>query len=110
LGYDHLSDEDVNAAFDKFKQLCDKKKDIFDEDLYAIVDEQTEKTGDEAFKLTYLGVSSGTDTVPTATVKVAHGTEERVAAVIGDGPVDAMFQAIQKVTGVDVKLEEYSLE
>lgn len=112
LGYDHLSEDEINAAFEKFKQLCDKKKDIFDEDLYAIVDEQTEKTGDEAFKLTYVGVSSGTDMVPTATVKVqkGRGGEELVEAVVGDGPVDALFRAIQKITGVSVTLNEYSLE
>lgn len=110
LGYDHLSDDDVNAAFEKFKQLCDKKKDIFDEDLYAIIDEQADKPGEEEFGLLYLGVTSGTGTVPTATVKVTHGEEVLVRAVPGDGPVDALFQAIQQVTGVAVTLNEYSLE
>jgi 2-isopropylmalate synthase len=110
LGYDHLTDEDVNAAFEKFKQLSDKKKEVYDEDLYAIVDEQTEKTGDEAFKLTYVGISSGSEMVPTATVKVMQGNETLVQAGTGDGPVDALFKAIQKITGVTVALNEYSLE
>jgi 2-isopropylmalate synthase len=110
LGFDHLSDEDVNSTFDRFKELCDKKKEIFDEDLYAIIDEQTEKPGEEAFRLTYVGFSSGTDTVPTATIKVAQGNEILVEAGTGDGPVDAVFQAIQRVTGVSATLKEYSLE
>jgi len=110
LGYETATDDEINAAFEKFKQLCDKKKDIYDEDIYAIMDEQTEKTGEEAFRLTYVGISSGTDTVPTATVKVAQGNEILADAGTGDGPVDALFQAIQRITGVKAVLKEYSLE
>lgn len=110
LGFDHLAEVDVNAAFERFKQLCDKKKEIYDEDLFAIIDEQTETPGEEAFRLTYVGFSSGTETIPTATVKVTQGTEELVDAGTGDGPVDAVFQAIQRITGVKATLKEYSLE
>src|SRR5690606_704899 len=110
LGFDHLSETDINAAFDRFKDLCDKKKDIYDEDLYAIIDEQTETPGEEAFRLTYVGFSSGTDTVPTATIKVAQGNEVLVEAGTGDGPVDAVFQASQRITGIKGVLKEYSLE
>jgi len=110
LGFDHLSDTDFAAAFERFKELCDKKKDIFDEDLYAIIDEQSETPGEEAFRLMYVGFSSGTDTIPTATVKVAQGSETLVDAGTGDGPVDAVFQAIQRITGIHGVLKEYSLE
>ena len=100
----------MQDAFEKFKELCDKKKDIFDEDIYAIIDEQSEQPGEEAFHLEYVGFSSGTATVPTATVKVRQGGELLVDAGTGDGPVDAVFQAIQRITGVRAVLKEYSLE
>lgn len=110
LGYDHLSEDDVNAAFEKFKQLCDKKKEIFDEDLYAIVDEQTDRVKDEAFALSYMGVSTGTGSIPTATVRVNQRGNELVQAGVGEGPLDALFKTIQDASGVSARLKEYSLE
>lgn len=110
LGFDHLPEPEVNAAFEKFKELCDKKKDIYDEDLFAIVDEQSDKPGEEAFTLAYVGVASGTDTIPTATVKIARGTDVLVDAGTGDGPIDAVFQAIQRITNVTATLKDYSVD
>ena len=109
LGYDHLSDDDINRAFARFKDLCDKKKDIFDEDLYAIVEDEVGEH-DETYQLDYLGFTSGTEAVPTATVKLRRGTEVSMDASVGDGPVDAAIKAIQRITGVEAPLQEYSLE
>ena len=110
LGYETLSDEEVNSAFEKFKELCDKKKDIYDEDLRAIIDEQSDTPTEEAFQLLYAGFSSGTDTIPTATIKVSHNGKTLVAAGTGDGPVHAVFQTIERITGVKAILHEYSIE
>jgi 2-isopropylmalate synthase len=109
LGYDQLSEDDVNRGFEKFKALCDKKKDIFDEDLYAIV-EETVFQAPETYHLEYLGFASGTDTVPTATVKLLRNGEVCMDAGVGDGPVEAAFKAIERITGVEATLSEYSLE
>jgi 2-isopropylmalate synthase len=109
LGYDHLSDEDINRAFARFKDHCDKKKDIFDEDLYAIVEDEV-TAQDEIYKLEYLGFTSGTEAVPTATVKLRRGSEIVMDASVGDGPVDAAIKAIQRITGIESPLQEYSLE
>jgi 2-isopropylmalate synthase len=109
LGHKQLSDQDVNKAFERFKDLCDKKKEVFDEDLYAIVEDEV-FASPEVYKLEYLGFTSGTDTVPTATVKLRKGDEVFMDASCGDGPVDSAFRAIQRITGIEAELKEYSLE
>ncbi|MBX7245778.1 MAG: 2-isopropylmalate synthase [Candidatus Sumerlaeaceae bacterium] len=109
LGYDTLTDDQVNKAFTRFKDLCDKKKDIFDEDLYAIVEEEVQKD-DETYTLDYVGFSTGTETVPTATVKLRIGGDIVMDASVGDGPVDAAFKAVQRITNIEAALHEYSLE
>ncbi|MCX7019543.1 MAG: 2-isopropylmalate synthase [bacterium] len=109
LGYDQLSDEEINRAFSRFKDLCDKKKDVYDEDLYAIVEDEIAQ-GEEIYHLEYLGFSSGTEAVPTATVKLRKNGEMLVDAGVGDGPVDAAFRAIDRITGMEATLIEYSLE
>lgn len=108
LGFS-VSDEELNQAFERFKALCDKKKAVYDEDLYAIVDETIAK-GQERWELQYLHVSTGTDTIPTATVKLRHGKDELVGTGTGDGPVDAAINAIESLAGVDVDLESYHLD
>jgi 2-isopropylmalate synthase len=109
LGYDRLSDEEINRAFARFKELCDKKKDIYDEDLFAIVEDEMSQAH-ETYSLDYVGFSSGSDTVPTATVRLRTGGEVVMDASVGDGPIDAAFKAIQRITQVDAELQEYSLE
>lgn len=108
LGYD-LSEEDVNTAFKRFKELCDKKKDVYDEDLYAIVDDELFRSA-EVYKLDYFGFTSGISTIPTATVRLAKNGDKFTEVCTGDGPVDAAFKAIQKITNLDAVLQEYSLE
>ncbi len=109
LGYEQLGEDDINRGFERFKQLCDKKKDIFDEDLYAIVEDEVFRSP-ETFTLDYLGFSSGTGAVPTATVTLTRGAESFTDASTGDGPVEAAFRAIQRITGLTPDLQEYSLE
>ena len=109
LGYDMLTEEDVNKAFERFKALCDKKKDIFDDDLYAIVDDEVFQSP-ETYVLEYLGFSSGTEAVPTATVRMRRNGDVLTDAGVGDGPVDAAFKAVQRITGMDAVLHEYTLD
>src|SRR5690606_17626988 len=85
----------------------DKKKDVYDEDIEAILDAQLQQER-KLWELCHFQVSSGTNMVATATVTLrdSSGTE-RMDAATGDGPVDALYSAIQRITGVSVTLEDY---
>jgi 2-isopropylmalate synthase len=108
LGF-RFNDDEINRAFARFKDLCDKKKEVFDEDVYAIVDDEI-LTTKQIYQLEYLHTTSGTTTIPTATVKIRKGDEVLQDAGNGDGPIDAAYNAIRRITGMDVKLEEYAIE
>ncbi len=108
LGY-VLSDEELEKAFARFKSLADKKKEITDRDLEAIVKNEIKATP-ELYQLAYLHVSSGTTIVPTATVGLKRNGIVYEEAACGDGPVDAAFKAVDKITGINnLKLSEYTL-
>lgn len=107
LGFS-LSPEEIDKTFVKFKALADKKREITDEDLRAIVENEV-LTVPETYKLEYLHISSGTNTIPTATVKLAKGEEMIEEAACGDGPVDAIYKAIDKLTGITNTLQHYNL-
>jgi 2-isopropylmalate synthase len=108
LGYT-LNDEQIEAAFTKFKALADKKKEVFDEDIEALVDDQLELTHG-LFELVGLQVTSGSNTIPTATVTIKDaGGQILQDASIGDGPVDAIYSAIQRLTGVRTSLANYRI-
>jgi 2-isopropylmalate synthase len=104
-----LSDEQIEAAFTKFKALADKKKEVFDEDIEALVDEQLE-LNHGLWELVGLQVMTGSNSVPTATVTLKDSNGEQIQdASIGDGPVDAIYSAIQRLTGVRVSLADYRI-
>jgi 2-isopropylmalate synthase len=108
LGY-KLNDEQLEQAFVKFKTLADKKKEVFDEDIEAIVDDQLELPAG-LWELAGLQVTAGSNTVPTATVTLRDANGETITdASIGDGPVDAIYSAIQRLTGVRVNLTDYRI-
>jgi len=107
LGYD-LPKEDVEKAFVRFKALADKKKEIFDEDLDAIVADEIIRVP-EAIKLLQMNVSSGSFAAPTATVELEVNGKVKKAAVMGDGPVDATFKAIKKLTRMEPYLVNFSV-
>jgi 2-isopropylmalate synthase len=107
LGFD-LSGSDLDRAFKKFKDLADRKKEVFDEDLMTIVtDEATQ--GQETYALEYLHVISGTGVVPSATVKLRREDQVFQDSGVGDGPVDAVVVAIEAITGLKGRLLDYSL-
>jgi 2-isopropylmalate synthase len=107
LGY-RISAAKLEVLFLKFKALADKKKYVFDDDLIALLEE--ERAGvPEAYVLEYLNTSSGTGIVPTATVRLRKEHDVLQEAACGDGPVDAAYKAMDKITGVRPKLLDYAL-
>ena len=108
LGYD-LSEKDSELAFERFKKLADQKKEIFDEDLDAIVADEVLRIPDK-YKLIYLNVSSGSVTVPTATVELEADGKNVLKAGFGVGPVDAVFKTIATITKTKSKLLRYSVD
>jgi len=108
LGY-KLTDEQIESAFTRFKTLADKKKEVFDEDVEALVDDQLEITQGQ-WELAGLQVTAGSNTIPTATVSLKDsGGAPMQDASIGDGPVDAIYSAIQRLTGVKISLTNYRI-
>ncbi len=110
LGYE-LNQDELERAYERFVLVADKKKEVFDEDLVAIVEDEIRDTPAK-YRLAYAHVSTSTsaDGLPTATVKLetSEGLEFYDAAV-GDGGVDALYQAIQRATGMELKLADYQL-
>lgn len=107
LGY-RLPDLDLERAFNRFKQLADKKRDIFDEDIESIVVEEILRMP-RRFKLVYINVVAGNVTVPTATVQMEVDGKLLQEAGFGDGPVDATFKTIKKITRTKSKLLQFAI-
>jgi len=107
LGY-RLSEKDLELAFNRFKQLADKKREIYDEDIESIVVEEILRMP-HRFKLVYLNVIAGNVTVPTATVQMEVDGKLLQEAGFGDGPVDATFKTIKKITRTKSKLLQFAI-
>jgi 2-isopropylmalate synthase len=103
-----LSREQLNSAFERFKVLCDKKKEVFDDDLLTIVDEEILSVP-EVYTLEYINTNSGSRTIPTATVILKKGKENLQDSSTGDGPVDASLKALDRITGIPGRLTSYSI-
>ena len=105
-----MSDEEIERVFQQFIELADKKKNVSDRDIEAIIENEIIDTP-EVFQLEYLHVTGGSSAVPTATVRVRKdGVVQEEAACCGGGPVDAVYKAIDRACNVAVKLAGYSLE
>jgi 2-isopropylmalate synthase len=89
---------DMNKAFERFKALADRKKNIYDEDLLSLMAEEATRIP-ERYELVYLNVTSSSMAVPHATVKLRVDGEERIDHATGDGMVDACYKAIKKIAG-----------
>ena len=103
-----LSKAELEHAFERFKALADKKKDIFDDDLVAIVEEELPAV-DEVYKLVYVHTTSGSETVPTATIRLSKEGKVLQDAACGDGPVDACYQTIDRMIGLSPELVDYAI-
>jgi 2-isopropylmalate synthase len=107
LGYE-LSEGHLNQAFQRFKEVADKKKQVFDEDLEAIIADEILRIPD-LYKLVNLNVVSGSVTVPTATVQIEFAGKLYQEASFGDGPVDAAYKTIAKITKTKSRLLKFSV-
>jgi 2-isopropylmalate synthase len=107
LGY-KLSKDEVEQAYQRFLEVADKKKEVFDADIAAIVNDEI-RVVEQVYVLEYLHVASGTGTLPTASVRMRCKDDRRLAAAFGDGPVDAAYEAIRQAIGLTPELENYSI-
>jgi len=107
LGYE-LNDETLNKTFERFKTLADLKKEIFDEDIDAIIADEVMRVA-EKYKLSHITVTCGSFAVATATVQMEIDNVPVRTAELGDGPVDATLKAIQKLTKTKAKLLQYTV-
>jgi len=106
LGY-HLTDEQMATLFDDFKALADKKKEVYDEDIIVLIEKHMEDVP-ASWQMLSLHTVAGTGVLPTATISIRRPDGEVVQdAAIGDGPVDAIFKAVERVTGVHANLREF---
>jgi 2-isopropylmalate synthase len=110
MGYDNLTDEEVNQAFERFKRLADKKKVVADADIEAIIADEIYQSP-ETWHLNHIQVSCGDHSIPTATVSLT-GPDGQIYqdAALGAGPVDSVYQAINRIIGVSNTLTEFSIK
>jgi 2-isopropylmalate synthase len=109
LGYT-LSEEALNRAFQGFKKLADKKKEITDRDIESLIAEEL-RTVTEIYHLDHVEVSCGDHSIPTATVRLIGPDGQSLAdAALGTGPVDAVYKAINRIVGIPNKLTEFTVK
>ena len=104
-----LKEEEIAKAFQKFKNLADKKKEILDADIIAIVEEESAEIP-VTYELEMFQVSSGNKSTSTATVSLKKEDGVSVDAAVGSGSVDALFHAVDRATGISVELKSYGLK
>ena len=109
LGITFDSKEDFNQTFRRFKDLADKKREIFDEDLQALVSDVQMGTEDEALTLVELEVLSKSGQLPHAKLTIRYQDQNHEAEASGDGAVDAIFNAIEKLIKSGTELQLYSV-
>ena len=103
------TEEELNEAFSRFKDLADKKHEIYDEDLQALVADTNWTTENEHYKLVSMKVCSETGETPHANIVINIGGKECAADAEGGGPVDATFRAIESVVNSETQLQLYSV-
>ncbi|MDY0052464.1 MAG: 2-isopropylmalate synthase, partial [Aliarcobacter sp.] len=108
MGFDKVSDEELNAAFERFKLLADKKKDVTDDDIRMLITDES-LNQDKTYELVGLQISDCTAGVPTAAVAIKYKDEILRDAAIGDGTMDAIFKTIDRLTGYNGELKDYKV-
>ncbi|MBA3938402.1 MAG: 2-isopropylmalate synthase [Planctomycetes bacterium] len=104
-----VGDDDLGKVFEAFKRLADRKKEIYDGDLIALIEEVVRGTTLSVWKLDYLHTSAGTEAIATATVRLSKDGTTVTDAATGDGPVDAVVKVLQRICGVSAAVEDYRL-
>ncbi len=108
LGY-HLSETDLEKSYQRFLEIADRKKEVTERDLEALVRGELSQV-EEAFVLEYFHVTSGNNAIPTATVRLQCGGESKQEAACGEGPIEAIYKAIERLTGIAAELKEYGIK
>jgi 2-isopropylmalate synthase len=109
LNIEFASEQAFNAAFQRFKELADRKNEIFDEDLQALVSDEAVSQISEHYRLVAMGAHSETGVLPVARVVISIDGKERQADAQGGGPVDATFKAIEQIANSGTELQLYSV-
>lgn len=109
LGIELGSEEALNAAFARFKELADKKREIFDEDLHVLVSDEMSNLAPDRYKFISQRIVTETGELPRAEIVFSVDGEERHAEATGSGPVDAIFKAIESVVQSGAELQIYSV-
>jgi 2-isopropylmalate synthase len=109
LNIEFPSEDSFNAAFLRFKELADRKNEIFDEDLQALVSDEAIAKVSEHYRLVAMGAHSETGVMPVARVVMSIDGKEHQADALGGGPVDATFKAIEQVVKSGAELQLYSV-
>jgi len=108
LGF-KLTEAELEQAYERFLQIADKKKEVFDADIGAIIGDEIHVVTEHTYKLKHMRVVIDTDNTPTASVRIQTKETTVEAEAEGDGPVDAAYEAIRKATGHSPNLENYSI-
>ena len=103
-----LDDETFQKVFDDFITLADKKKDVYDADIVALIENRLGATI-EKWSIVSFHTSAGSGAIPTATLELQCDGETFRDAAIGDGPIDAVFRAMERILGITTKLEDFQV-
>ncbi|MBW3540486.1 MAG: 2-isopropylmalate synthase [Planctomycetes bacterium] len=104
-----LDEATFQRVFDDFIALADKKKEVYDSDIVALIEDRRREVP-EAWSIQGFHTSAGTGTIPTATVELnAADGQSHCDAAIGDGPIDAVFNAVERITGIESRLEDFQV-
>jgi 2-isopropylmalate synthase len=105
----HVADDEIDKVFQDFKDLADKKKEVFDDDIIALVDDSAKTVADDSIHFISMDVHCGTRGPQKAKVCLNVGGREKCAEVTGQGPIDAIFKAIKEITGAEARLTLYDV-
>ncbi|HOK79259.1 MAG TPA: 2-isopropylmalate synthase [bacterium] len=104
-----VDENTLNKIFEQFKKLADKKKEVNDLDLLVLAEQETISAVEPTYTLEYFHIISGTSTLPSATVRIRKKNEIIEDASLGDGPIDALYKAIDRIVKISPKLQEYKI-
>ena len=107
LGFE-LSEEGLEKAFAKFKDIADKKKQVYDRDIEALISKESIQVP-KTYQMDSYVINSGNTITSTAVIKLLKEDKVLEKVARGDGPIDAAFQAIEKIVGINIELEDYQL-
>ncbi|MFZ6033084.1 MAG: 2-isopropylmalate synthase [Melioribacter sp.] len=107
LGY-KVTDEELQNIYKAFTELADKKKEVFDDDLRMLMGDEIQKDND-IYELEYIQVNAGSNLIPNAVVKINYNGEIYSESATGDGPVDAVFNAIERALSINSEVESYQV-